>query len=287
MKTIQELSSILNVSSRTLRYWEKEGLIESGRQKTSNWRVYTDRQVNKASLVQKMRQLNFSISCIKNVIDAVSIEHVYEILSDEVEKLKSTFTTLSGNVETINKLLQHLSGNEKEDISFFFTLLQTFKSRRKDEKIMNESFKVVYLNASPMVYHIAVGESPEDDAMSPVIEYLKEKSLLATTHLYGGNMPPYPNENTNVYGYGMMGIINDNIDEVPKPLEVGMFEGGLYAMIQSTDDIPQSWKDLCDQVEKSNTYKYDKRRLCLEEHISVNTEYSDFNLILFLAIDEV
>lgn len=43
--------------------------------------------------------------------------------------------------------------------------------------------------------------------------------------------------------------------------------GGLYAVIESTDDIEVSWKTLMKHLSNNDKYKSDRSRLCLEEHI--------------------
>lgn len=45
------------------------------------------------------------------------------------------------------------------------------------------------------VYHIAVSCSPEDEAMEPVANWLKDNGLLGTARLFGSNINPMPSGN--------------------------------------------------------------------------------------------
>jgi DNA gyrase inhibitor GyrI len=68
------------------------------------------------------------------------------------------------------------------------------------------------------------------------------------------------------YGYGMCASIPDGVS-VPSNLKEMTLPGGLYAMIESSDDIPSSWEKLIKYLKANNKYKSDRSRLCLEEHI--------------------
>lgn len=58
-----------------------------------------------------------------------------------------------------------------------------------------------------------------------------------------------------------------NAVAVSEILKEMMLPGGLYAVLESADDIEGSWKVLMNDLSASDKYKPDKSRLCLEEHI--------------------
>lgn len=116
------------------------------------------------------------------------------------------------------------------------------------------------------VYNIAVSVSPEDEAMQPVIDWLKSSGLLSTARLFGGNMEPFPSKNGAPYGYGMCASIPEGVS-VPEHLKEMMLPGGLYAMLESTDNIGGSWQNLMKELSVNGKYKADRSRLCFEEHI--------------------
>jgi DNA gyrase inhibitor GyrI len=129
-----------------------------------------------------------------------------------------------------------------------------------------------FITLPPMraVYNIAIGISPENDAMNPVLEWLESANLTGTTRLFGGDMPPLPSGAGKPYGYGMCASIPEGVD-IPAHLKEMRLPGGMYAKLESTDDIPGSWQDLRKQLSANKNYKSDhKSRLCLEEHIRNN-----------------
>lgn len=80
-----------------------------------------------------------------------------------------------------------------------------------------------------MALKFAVGVSPEDDAMAPVLEWIKSSNLLSTVRFYGGNIKPMPSRLGTPYGYGMCATIPDGIT-IPKHLKEMVLPGGLYTL---------------------------------------------------------
>ena len=82
---------------------------------------------------------------------------------------------------------------------------------------------------------------------------------------------PSPSDNNPVYGYEMWVVIPDNFD-VPDPLVIKQFNGGLYASISTKmSEIGERWQQLCNWVKDSNKYDVDFSFQCLEECIDFET----------------
>lgn len=67
--SIKEVAEKFNISSYTLRYYEREGLIPSVLRNDSGRRVYTDIDLGWLQLVCCMRATGMSISYIKNYVN--------------------------------------------------------------------------------------------------------------------------------------------------------------------------------------------------------------------------
>ena len=65
--TISELSSRLDVTPRTIRYYEELGLLQPERQQ--NRRQYTERDRVRLQLILRGRRLGFSLSEIQDMLD--------------------------------------------------------------------------------------------------------------------------------------------------------------------------------------------------------------------------
>ncbi|MEX6999518.1 MerR family transcriptional regulator, partial [Pseudomonas aeruginosa] len=64
---IQEVSRMLGVSARTLRFYEDKGLIEPCRIGTT--RVYTRREVARMQLILRGKRLGFTLRDIEEFLD--------------------------------------------------------------------------------------------------------------------------------------------------------------------------------------------------------------------------
>lgn len=67
--SIKEVAEKFNISSYTLRYYEREGLIPSVQRNDNGRRVYTDTDLGWLQLVCCMRTTGMSISYIKNYVN--------------------------------------------------------------------------------------------------------------------------------------------------------------------------------------------------------------------------
>lgn len=73
MYKIGEFSKISNMSVKTLRYYDEEGILSpSYRDELTGYRYYDDADFQKAQHIQILRTLNFSIQELKDVVEACS-----------------------------------------------------------------------------------------------------------------------------------------------------------------------------------------------------------------------
>ena len=66
---IAEVERQTGISKQTIRFYEKEGLIEPGRNNENQYREYDAQDVKKLKRISLMRKLNVPISEIKEVMD--------------------------------------------------------------------------------------------------------------------------------------------------------------------------------------------------------------------------
>jgi len=277
---IHKLSAQVGLTSRTLRHWEAEGLFSSTRDSDSGWRVYDETTVFSIYITALLRKLDVPLKEIGKVLN----ERTYDCLCDTINK--QIFVLRASNKENTSKeirLTHLLSALEKQDskmitdthVKQLLANIETAKNIEKqtEENIMsntqvnNSTLQFVTLPPMRAVYNVAVSVSPEDEAMNPVLEWLESANLTGTARLFGGNMPPMPSGEGKPYGYGMCASIPEGV-EIPGHLKEMRLPGGVYAKLESTDDIYGSWKELMRQLSADEKYTSDNSsRLCLEEHI--------------------
>lgn len=77
---IAEVEKLTGISKQTIRFYEKEGLIEPGRNNENQYREYDAQDVKKLKRISLMRKLNVPISEIKEVMDGT------RLFSDMIDK---------------------------------------------------------------------------------------------------------------------------------------------------------------------------------------------------------
>lgn len=294
---IHELSVKLGLTSRTLRHWESEGLFESSRNAESGWRVYEDDAVHWIKVTAFLRELDIPIKDIKELTNKRSLNKLCEIIENKISALENQRTVNALAQNKLTKLLSLLSKQGADLENNVFNVLDINKfydelnHERKDYLMTtldydNSKVRIVELPTMRTAYNVVVSISPEDEAMEPVIEWLKSTDLLGTARLFGGNMPPMPSKEGKTYGYGMLASIPKGI-AVPDNLKEMTLPGGLYAMMESGEDISMSWQTFMKLLSKDRKYKSDRKRLCLEEHIRNDKPHgcgNEYHINLFQPI---
>ena len=259
------------------------GLYKSQRDVFSNWRMYDLKTVERIKIIKVLREMDIPIHKVKIIIHDFTIQSLLNVLESEINHIKEESFFKHLRLKTLESLIMHLRSIEKVSLYELSMFLEQNQNKEgKKVMLMNKPFKVVNLKETKVVYHIHISESPEDEAMKPVLAYLKENQLLGTTKMYGGNVKPFPSQKNKAYGYGFMATIPMDY-EVEAPLKTMMLEGGLYATMDSTDQIYESWQHLVKLVKEDEMYESDRLRLCLEEHL-FNEKDEGFSLVLYEPI---
>jgi len=283
--SIHKLAAHMGLTSRTLRHWEDEGLFKSGRDKDSGWRVYDKDNVLRVKITALLRSIDVPIGDIKPVLNEKSLVKLREVVEKRLAFAKEQKRECRSNENRLKKVLSFLQEQSyreisDESLSQLSEFIKTVSVSDEKEELLMTELKFITLPPMRAVGNMAVGVSPEDDAMNPVIEWIESAGLSGTARLFGGNMPPMPSGEGKPYGYGMCATVPEDVD-IPEHLSEMRLPGGVFAMIESTDDIPASWKKLMKLLSVHDKYKADhsSKRLCLEEHIRKDGEGFFLNLL--------
>ncbi len=276
---IQKLSEQMGLTSRTLRHWEAEGLIVSRRDQDSGWRCYDSRNVFFIRLIALLRGFDISLKDIKKILDSGRCETLEGVIRQylvSLDQAKQAFdsarirlqallisledlTDLDLTVSNLEQILKRLSDNSDIEHEKEINAMQ-------HENMDFSNIRFVTLPAMRAAYYIAVSTSPEEDALKAVTDWVKAQHLEGTARLLGGDMPPLPSADGKPYGYGVLATIPQGVT-VTAPMKEMTVPGGLYAVMESSDDIGGSWKRLMQALQGHEEYTPDHTRQCYEEHI--------------------
>ncbi|WP_339255726.1 MerR family transcriptional regulator [Paenibacillus sp. FSL P2-0136] len=274
--SIQQLSEQLGLTSRTLRHWEAEGLFQSKREVSSGWRTYDEHALKCIRITALLRRMDIPIREIQAVLDKSSVPVLKQVIQNRILALQVHQEELEQMGQQLHQVLDYLNTSNKRTF-IQEELLSEMENVFMSNVTGQSTFKVITLPTMRVAFHIVVDVSPEDKAMGPIMDWLESANLLGTARLFGGNMKPMPSSAGKPYGYGMCATIPEGIS-VPEPFEEMILPGGLYAKLDSSEDIGGSWKMLMDQLAHSPKYRSDRSRLCLEEHIRNDSPAGGGNL---------
>lgn len=106
--TIGQMARICNVTKKQLRYYdEKYILIPAYKDPKTNYRYYTEKQIEEVLFVKELKQINFSLSEISEALDTRELLSLKSKLMERRKNLKAQIDQLNEEYEhTIQFLLR-------------------------------------------------------------------------------------------------------------------------------------------------------------------------------------
>lgn len=131
MYSIQDVSQKTGLSSHTLRYYEKEGLISGVCRSQGGFRQYTDEDLDRLGLVCCLKNTGMSIHEISRFMQ-LSREGSHT-LAERVDMLLSHRKRMTARIEEMQKNLETVDWK----INFFSEQLRAYESGKADENSHN------------------------------------------------------------------------------------------------------------------------------------------------------
>ncbi len=292
--TIGEVSSKFHISARMLRYYEKEGLIESTRKEGYAYRVFDDKTVIKIRQIIILRKLQIPLKQIRRMMEG-SKEEAIGILETRIFDMKEQERSVQIMREAIEQLLMRLRENNTEKNHMDFVQENTMveltevlslekyhlkeepkKSKPKEMMEKGKSVRIVQLPPSTIASYQFIGDNPEENAGKIMDVFIRSSKLFEKkpdARLFGFNNPDYE-PGSDFHGYEEWLTIPDDM-EVPAPLVKKRFSGRFYAAFTIMFPDFHEWSFLTEWVEQNETYQADVHNGagkdaggCLEEYLN-------------------
>ena len=105
---IGELSRMVNLTQRTIRYYEEIGLLHSVRRIENGKRVYTDDDVRRLKFINRLKVLGLSLA------EMVDLEKIYRQQRNNREILPKLIEILDERADQIDERIRQLAMLKKE-----------------------------------------------------------------------------------------------------------------------------------------------------------------------------
>ena len=260
LTTISDISRKMSISTRTLRYYEQIGLVESVKKEDYAYRAYDEGTVRRLRQILVLRKLRIPLKQIGLILQSENTAAIIEAFQENLNEVDDEITALSTIRDIINTFITRLNESVSQDIKLnplddtalleAVDALTVHKTPLKVEKtaadlqaaseklsrLTDRDVRIVYL--PPMTVasiHIveqdAVGNHAELTADKIINGFIKDSDLSEVypeARNFGFNNPDGVDDNDPAHGYERWVSVPDGM-EVPAPLVKKRLEGGIYA----------------------------------------------------------
>ena len=105
---ISDLTKQLGLSSRTLRYYEQIGLIESTRPPFEAYRYYTQEAVQRLKQIMILRKMQIPVKDILRIYENPEMSTLVEVFANRIGEIDREITALSELKNIINTFRQKM-----------------------------------------------------------------------------------------------------------------------------------------------------------------------------------
>lgn len=300
LATISEVSKRFNISTRTLRYYEQIGLLESTKKDGYAYRTYDEEAILRLQQIIILRKLRIPLKEIITILESESTAEIIETFRKNLSEVDEEITALSTIRSILNTFISRLS--EKVEIDIKVNLVDdlsileivdtlsvtknTFNGNgaledlNKANEVLagTKELRIIYLPPMTVASAHCISSEPERDAGNIIGKFVRETDLFTVkpdARCFGFNNPN-PDQNGN-HGYEFWVSIPDDMP-VPSPLVKKRFAGGLYAVHTSNPINFEEWQTVFKWLENNGKFDYDPREPwgmdgLLEEHFNLFNEF--------------
>lgn len=285
LMTIGQVSEMLGVSARMLRYYEKEGLVGSMHRENYAYRVYDEDAVRRIRQIVLLRRLQMPLKRIRVIMDG-SAREAAGMVQEQIADMERNLASM-GTIRTALGRLRELLGEADstadrawervlEDMAGLLAL-ERYKLNGSALCPISEKEKqirIVLLPPCTVASFRYFGENPEEKVGSVMDGFIRGEGLYEKkpdSRLFGFN-PADGEGNDRSYSYENWVTIPEDL-EVPAPLAKKRFAGGLYAAYAIRFPDFQEWDFLKSWAKNNDRYRArpwedgaGDPEGCLEEH---------------------
>lgn len=121
---IGELAELTGFSRKTIRYYEREGLLPEPERNSSGYRVYDQSYVDLLQFIDRAKALDLSLSEIEEILlirrrGVLPCDHVRELLEEKLDELDRRISNLKefrGEISNYREEIENRSGDPSEEV---------------------------------------------------------------------------------------------------------------------------------------------------------------------------
>jgi DNA-binding transcriptional MerR regulator len=222
--TISQVSKSYGISTRTLRYYEQIGLIESFRRDDYSYRIYNETALTRLRQILILRKLRIPLKQIKVILEKPDAVTAIEVFRQNINELNTEITALSTIRDILLRFVEELQITANiqihslitrdgiiESISFKninFKEEKTMENLNKSEESISrlKDVRIIYLPPATVVSAHFIGDDPESRTYQMVDQYMRDTGLYKIKpdlRHYGFNHPNHEENGAHGYEVGL------------------------------------------------------------------------------------
>lgn len=107
--TIQELAHLAGISTRTLRYYDQIGLLSPVRDTVSNYRIYTEAEVDVLQQILFYKEMGLELSAIEKILKDPNFDRI-DALTEHLSQLMETEQNIRLLIQNVKKTIRKEKG---------------------------------------------------------------------------------------------------------------------------------------------------------------------------------
>jgi DNA-binding transcriptional MerR regulator len=123
--TIGEVARMLDVTTRTLRYWEEMGVIEASHRSEGGNRLYTQYMVRRMRFIIKLKELGLTIKEMQDLGAAYGDAKKTENMIPRLVEI------LDSHINKVDEKMAKLASLRKEIVDYRYRMVEKFNLSQK------------------------------------------------------------------------------------------------------------------------------------------------------------
>lgn len=297
---ITDLTSQLGISSRTLRYYEQMGLIQSIRMQFEKYRFYDNENVERIKQIIVLRKMQIPIKDIIRIYESRDMTVLVESFVTRVNSIDQEIFALKELKQIINKFMQAMINNGINHISALPLLYEKMEKQLVTDSYDNREVTYERLSALTDLVSTPLDLTIVDLPSMRMLSSIRKDTGISDVNRFwdwlGSNKIPYgtPGSHT-LFEYqddNAQTVIIQKIDNElfnDSPYRDYVLEGGLFAVggIYADDDIPSFHQRMIKTFDDNSYYEVDYRHdgglrheSLIETVISTDSRRDKVNVLL-------
>lgn len=136
MYTITQLAKLSGVSTRTLRFYDEISLLKPAAYGDNQYRYYKEEQLLLLQQILFFRELEFSLNEIKQILHCNDFDKI-KSLEQHKSSLQTKVLRTETLIQTIDKTISHLKGQNKMRIEEMFDGFDPIKQQEHEQHMLD------------------------------------------------------------------------------------------------------------------------------------------------------